>query len=264
MHGSHMSTSLKDTLRPLVPKSVLDAKRKFHFWMVDEERSVPLDVLRLDPRLPFSHAARKQLADQMEAAHKNLRCAHTHSEAVAIVSEILRVPASTPGVVLEAGCFKGGSTAKLSLAAKMINRKLLVYDSFEGLPDVHDAEKPNFTQGEYSGALEEVKKNVGNYGSLEVCEFVRGWFDQTMPQLEQPVVAAFIDVDLRDSLDTCLTYVYPKLVPGGVIFSHDGHLPICVDLMKDSGFWKRFDDPPPEFEGLGTRKLVKMRKPKKA
>jgi hypothetical protein len=51
-------------------------------------------------------------------------------------------------------------------------------------------------------------------------------------------------------------------VPGGAIFSHDGHLPICVDLMKDPDFWKRFNDPPPEFEGLGTRKLVRMRKPK--
>jgi O-methyltransferase len=231
--------------------------------MVDEERSVPLDVLRFDPRLPFSRAARKQLADQVEVAHKNLRCAHTHSEAVAIITEILRVPSSTPGVVLEAGCFKGGSTAKLSLATRMIGRKLQVYDSFEGLPDVNNAEKARFSQGEYSGALEEVKKNVGSYGALDVCEFVRGWFDQTMPNLTDPVAVAFVDVDLRDSLETCLTYIYPKLVPGGVIFSHDGHLPICVDLMKDQAFWKRFNEPAPEFEGLGTRKLVKMRKPRK-
>ena len=259
-----MPTRLKDTIRPLVPKSVLDAKRKFHYYFVDEERSVPLDVLRFDPRLPFSRAQRKQLADQMEIAHTGLRCAHTHAEAVAIVSEILRVPSSTPGVVLEAGCFKGGSTAKLSLATKLIGRKLLVYDSFEGLPDVHEAEKDLFGKGEYTGALEEVKSNVGKYGALEVCEFVRGWFDQTMPSLKDPVVVAFVDVDLRDSLETCLTYIYPKLVSGGAIFSHDGHLPICVDLMKDPKFWKRFNDPPPEFEGLGTRKLVRMRKPKKA
>jgi O-methyltransferase len=259
-----MSTSLKDTIRPLVPKSVLDAKRKFHYYFVDEERSVPLDVLRFDPRLPFSHAQRTQLADQMEVAHTGMRCAHTHAEAVAIVTEILRVPASTPGVVLEAGCFKGGSTAKLSLATRLVGRKLLVYDSFEGLPDVKEIEKDRFNQGEYTGALEEVKSNVSKYGALEVCEFIRGWFDQTMPSLKDPVVVAFVDVDLRDSLETCLNFIYPKLVPGGVIFSHDGHLPICVDLMKDASFWKRFSDPAPEFEGLGTRKLVKIRKPKRS
>jgi hypothetical protein len=33
--------------------------------------------------------------------------------------------------------------------------------------------------------------------------------------------------------------------------------------MRDSNFWKRFNEPAPEFEGLGTRKLVKMRKPRK-
>ncbi len=257
-----MSTTLKDTLRPLVPKSVLAAKRKFHYWMVDEERSVPLDVLRYDPRVPFPRSVRKELAERMELAHTKLRCAHTHSEAVAIVTEILRVPPSIPGIILEAGCFKGGSTAKLSLATKLINRKLVVYDSFEGLPDVIEAEKKNFSPGEYSGALEEVKRNVAEYGALEVCEFVRGWFDQTMPHLDQPVAVAFVDVDLRDSLETCLNYVYPKLIPGGSIFSHDGHLPICVDLMKDPGFWNRFDAPPPQFEGLGTRTLVRIRKPR--
>lgn len=259
-----MSTSLKDTIRPLVPKSVLDAKRKFHYYFVDEERSVPLDVLRYDPRLPFSVAQRKQLADQIEVAHTGLRCAHTHAEAVAIVTEILKVPASTPGIVLEAGCFKGGSTAKLSLATKLTGRKLHVYDSFEGLPDVKEMEKDRFNRGEYTGALEEVKSNVAKYGALEVCEFVRGWFDQTMSNLKDPVVVAFVDVDLRDSLETCLNFIYPKLVPGGVIFSHDGHLPICVDLMKDASFWKRFNEPAPEFDGLGTRKLVKIRKPKRS
>jgi O-methyltransferase len=258
-----MSTSLKDTIRPLVPKSVLDAKRKFHFWMLDDERSVPLDVLRYHPGLPFAHSVRKELADRMEVAHTKLRCAHTHSEAVAIVTEILRVSESTPGVILEAGCFKGGSTAKLSLATKLIHRKLLVYDSFEGLPEVIEAEKSNFSPGEYSGALEEVKKNVAKYGALEVCEFVRGWFDQSLPHLKEPVAVAFVDVDLRDSLETCLTFIYPRLVPGGSIFSHDGHLPICVDLMKDANFWRRFDEPAPEFEGLGTRKLVRIRKPRK-
>ena len=257
-----MSSNLKDTIRPLVPKSVLDAKRKFYYYFMDEERSVPLDLLRLDPRLPFSRAQRKELADKMEVAHEELRCAHTHAEAVAIVTEILRVPASTSGVVIEAGCFKGGSTAKLSLATKLMGRKLLVYDSFEGLPDVKEAEKDRFAQGEYTGALEEVKSNVSKYGSIEVCEFIRGWFDQTMPGLKDPVVVAFIDVDLRDSLETCLNFIYPKLVPGGAIFSHDGHLPICVDLMKDPNFWKRFNEPAPEFEGLGTRKLVTIRKPK--
>ncbi len=258
-----MSPSLKDTIRPLVPKSVLDAKKKFHYYFVDNERSVPLDVLRFDPRLPFSRAARKQLADRLELAHKNVHCAHTHSEIVAVVTEILRTSSLGPGVVLEAGCFKGGSTCKLSLATKLAGRKLLVYDSFEGLPTVEEVERKDFAAGDYTGALDEVKKNVTHYGAIEVCEFIRGWFEQTMDKLADPVVVAFVDVDLRPSLETCLNFIYPRLVPGGSIFSHDGHLAICVDLMKDQQFWKKFNEPAPEFEGLGSRKLVRMRKPRK-
>ena len=35
---------------------------------------------------------------------------------------------------MEAGCFKGGSTAKFSIAAKIAGRRLYVFDSFQGIP----------------------------------------------------------------------------------------------------------------------------------
>jgi O-methyltransferase len=81
------------------------------------------------------------------------------------------------GPWLEAGCFKGGSTAKLSLGAQLSGRKLLVFDAFEGLPDpVTEQEKLGFSKGAYEGSLEEVQKNVHAYGAIEVCEFFPGWF----------------------------------------------------------------------------------------
>ena len=42
--------------------------------------------------------------------------------------------ARRPGVVVECGCFMGGSTANLSLVCGIVGRGLIVYDSFEGLP----------------------------------------------------------------------------------------------------------------------------------
>jgi O-methyltransferase len=256
-----MDTTLKKMIRPLVPKQALEMKRRFYFYFIDETRSVPLDVLRLDPRIPFPHAVLKRLADQMQLAHHEIYCSHTHSDIVAIVSEILRKPRSIAGVILEAGCFKGGSTAKLSLGAQLSGRKLLVFDSFKGLPAVPEQEKSRFSKGEYAGRLEEVQENVRAYGAIEVCEFFPGWFAQTLPSLAEPVAVAFVDVDLRDSLQTCLRYIYPKLVPGGSIFSHDGHLPQCVELMKDEAFWRSLGAPAPQFKGLGTKKVVKIRRP---
>src|SRR6266480_1140884 len=50
-----------------------------------------------------------------------------------IGDSILRSKAS--GVVVECGCYKGGSTANLSLICAKAGRKLHVFDSFAGLPD---------------------------------------------------------------------------------------------------------------------------------
>ncbi|HLT27990.1 MAG TPA: TylF/MycF/NovP-related O-methyltransferase, partial [Zeimonas sp.] len=52
-------------------------------------------------------------------------------------------------MLVEAGCFKGGSTAKLSLLAELAGRELVVFDSFEGLPD-NDESGQVTIQGEVS------------------------------------------------------------------------------------------------------------------
>ena len=57
--------------------------------------------------------------------------------------EILKSPPLpvTEGVVVECGCYLGGSTANLSLICQAVGRELIVYDSFEGLPagDANDS-----------------------------------------------------------------------------------------------------------------------------
>ncbi len=49
-----------------------------------------------------------------------------------------------------------------------------------------------------------------------------------MPCFEQPVLGAYIDVDLASSTIACLKYLYPRLVPGGVIVSQDGDFPLVI------------------------------------
>jgi len=51
-----------------------------------------------------------------------------------MVDYILRE--APPGVLVECGCYQGGSSAKLCLVAAMTARKLYVCDSFQGLPEV--------------------------------------------------------------------------------------------------------------------------------
>ena len=174
---------------------------------------------------------------------------------LAMALKILEAPPNAPGVVLECGAWKGGSAANLSLVCKIAGRKLLIYDSFEGLPagEPGDREAKNYQKGDYAGALGEVKRNIRKYGAIEQCEFTKGWFDQTLPSLDQPVLLAFLDVDLEASLDCCVRYIWPNLVNGGYIFSDE-----CVHTDYAALFWsewwwdENFNTTPPGLIGAGT------------
>jgi O-methyltransferase len=205
----------------------------------------------------------KQLRNRYLRAHFGIHCVHTHAEILEITNAILSMPSQVNGVVVEAGCFKGGSTAKLSIAAKFAKRKLVVFDSFAGLPDPKSSDRMKFYQGEYAGSLDEVRDNVKRYGEISACEFRKGWFSDTMPSFTEPVAVAFVDVDLSDSVQTCLKYLYPLVVPGGVIFSHDGHVPSCVAVMQDRSFWKdEVGVEAPLIPGLGEEKFLRIEKPR--
>jgi O-methyltransferase len=254
----------KNRVRPFVPPPILELRRA---W-----RDLPLARLRYAAVPGTTFEDRANLVRRIRAADAGIRCAHTSTEIREIVTAILSLPREVAGCVVEAGCFKGGSTAKLSLAASLVNRKLVVFDSFQGLPQHNEPHErtifghpTSFTAGKYSGRLDDVRRNVEQFGAPDVCTFVPGWFDDTMPSFNEPVAVAFVDVDLASSTRTCLRYLYPLLVPGGSIFSHDGHLPLCLEVIRDDAFWA--DDigaPRPPIAGLGRRKLLQITKPRQA
>lgn len=140
-----------------------------------------------------------------------------------------------------------------------------MFDSFEGIPEnteAHNDSAPgqeNFPRGSYRGALEEVKRNVERYGDVEVCRFIEGWFDATMPTFNEPVAAVYLDVDLVSSTRTCLKYLYPLLQPGGTLFSQDGHLPLVVELYEDPRFWEEeVGSEKPKIMRSRSQKLLRM------
>lgn len=259
------SEVVKNQLRPYVPSPILRVRRSVQAWW----RELPLTRLQYASSGEVTREQRKALVEQIRRADSELLCAHTPAEMARIVSSILATPSSVHGCIVEAGCFKGGSTAKLSLAAELARRRLVVFDSFAGLPDHQEphgrtifGEATNFYSGRYTGRLEEVKDNVRRFGAADVCDWVPGWFEDSMPGFREPIAVAFIDVDLASSTRTCLMHLYPLLVPGGSIFSHDGHLPLVLDVLRDDTFWQQaLGIPRPAIPGLGRRKLLQITKP---
>lgn len=173
---------------------------------------------------------------------------------LAMALKILETPPDVAGAIVECGSWQGGSSANLSLICKIAGRKLLIYDSFQGLPKSEEIDRQgDYETGAYCGSLETVKKNIERYGAIECCEFVEGWFDETLPHLDTPVLLAFLDVDLELSLETCVRYIWPHLVEKGYIFIDEYvDLDYC-SIFWSEDYWKRyFNRTPPGLIGSGV------------
>jgi O-methyltransferase len=184
-------------------------------------------------------------------------------EHMELAAGVLRVPRATEGSVVECGCYVGGSTVNLSLVCAMTGRKLIVFDSFEGLPEpkeydrwhhsIHLGHTDVYYKGRFAAAREVVERNVSRFGDISVCEFRAGYYDKTMSDVSEPVVMAFLDVDLIDSLKPCLKGLWPNLQPGCRIYTHEARNLPLVAVYFDQAWWRReLNEDAPGFVGSGV------------
>ncbi len=165
---------------------------------------------------------------------------------VLLAREILSIPPETRGDVVECGVWKGASTASLSLVCRRAGRRLKVCDSFQGLPDegekrhlgLHTGVYGHYKAGMFHGALEEVREHLREHGALEVCDFVPGYFNESLKTLGGPVAFAFLDVDLESSTRDCLKALWPLLVDDGFIYSDDAGDLDVVKVYFDAVWWR--------------------------
>jgi O-methyltransferase len=200
------------------------------------------------------------IALRMVANRVRVPTASNFVEHLVMASEILKVPKSITGVVVECGCYKGGSTANLSLVCAAAGRRLVVFDSFRGLPEprtddvrhtvLERHEIHRYAEGNWAGSLEEVKQNVARCGELSVCEFRPGYFEQRLPDFKEQIVFVFVDADLRDSVKTCIQYLWPLLEDNCRIYTHEAQHQEVVQLFFDAAIWS--GQQPPGLVGAGT------------
>jgi O-methyltransferase len=169
------------------------------------------------------------------------------------------------GDLVECGCFNGTSTAKLSILAKLIGRRLHVYDSFEGLPgeeggfvkEYHtrrSASRIGWRAGDYAAGLERLRRNIERLGEIEVCSFYKGWFNETLTDANLPseISLAFVDVDMPGSARECITAIWPRLANKGVYFSHDVAFINVLKAILDRKLWlDELKEYPPILFGAG-------------
>ena len=232
-------------------------------FLLGRDRTAVLAFLRARYPVDVPLRARLGLVRRFIATTNQVRTYHTQAEMLEVADRILRLAGRPDLTVVEAGSGKGGGTAKLSLVTRLAGGRLVVFDSFRGIPpnrEVHRnlwGRRVEFRAGAFRGRLPSVRRTVARFGEPLVCDFRKGWFADTLPTFEGQVDVALLDVDLLTSTRTCLQHLVPRLRPGGVVFTQDGHLRAVVELLGDPRFWRdEVGVEPPRIRGLGSAKLL--------
>jgi O-methyltransferase len=193
----------------------------------------------------FRRSPSKTLFLRMLRNRLRVPSASGFTEQWAVIRAIFGAPA---GSVVECGTYLGGSAVNLSQACMLTGRQFFIFDSFEGLPEPTTQDRDHFVlsssdihqyrRGAWKGPLETVQENLKRYGQIGVCNLKKGYLADTLPEFSSPVAVAFCDVDLVESLKTCVRYLWPCMVDGGYFFTHEAdHLSIAK-LFYDDNWWR--------------------------
>lgn len=134
-----------------------------------------------------------------------------------MIHSLARAQRAVGGIMAEVGVFQGCSAKLISLGGRP--EQLHLFDTFEGLPQPDRAERKSMGRGHYAASLEAVRAYLGDQPNLV---FHKGMFtgeDTGCDDLRFSLV--HLDVDLREGTLACLRFFYPRMLPGGVIVSHD-------------------------------------------
>ncbi len=145
------------------------------------------------------------------------------------------------GDFVEMGCYKGDTSLLLAEMLRNNDKKLWIYDSFEGLPEKSEKDNSvlgeNFKRGELFATKREVKERFLRAG-LKVPIIKKAWFaDLTETDLPEKIAFAFLDGDFYDSVKDSLKLIIPKMVLGGVIIVHDYNNPALPGVRKAVDEW---------------------------
>jgi O-methyltransferase len=143
--------------------------------------------------------------------------------------------------LVEAGCWKGGSSAKFSIACKLLGYRLHVFDSFEGVPPLTEQEKQTSYDFsfEYAATESEVRANIQRFGEIDWCITHRGLFRDTFrnPAIDELVGVLYVDCDTLQGTREVIEGVAPKLTTASILFSQDCHIPVIADYFERVETW---------------------------
>ena len=168
------------------------------------------------------------------------------------------------GDVVELGCYLGESSKYLrkTLDEMSCDKKLYVYDSFEGLPELSEHEENTGWKPNTLKTSEEMLRSNFIINNLTPPIITKGWFcDIPEESLPEKISFAFLDGDFYSSIFDSLTKVYDRVSEGGYIIFHDyerndlpGVKSAIEDFFKNRGITFNVTKP---CDQLGVYKKIK-------
>ncbi|MCC6597454.1 MAG: class I SAM-dependent methyltransferase [Alphaproteobacteria bacterium] len=160
------------------------------------------------------------------------------------------------GDIVECGVWRGGSMLAAALRLKELGRTertLWLYDTFEGMPapDEHDfSKRSGAAQDKFEtlqtgtedasdwcrASLEDVQNNLktAQYPEKSI-RYIKGKVEDTIPaSMPDQIALLRLDTDWYASTKHELEYLFPRLVPGGVLIIDDyGHWEGCRKAVDE-------------------------------
>ncbi len=134
-----------------------------------------------------------------------------------LVHSLARAQSGLPGAMAEVGVYQGCSAKLISLASGGV--RLHLFDTFEGLPEPGPDEIGHLRACQYRSGLAAVRAFLADEPNVV---FHPGRFPQTASGLESERFSfVHLDVDLKSSTRAALDFFHPRMVPGGIILTHD-------------------------------------------
>lgn len=161
----------------------------------------------------------------------------------------------SPGVYVECGVAAGAQI--IAMAAGAPNKTIYAFDSFEGipLPSNKDDQMPGIRMlsNDEQQALPDPGQQVLESSGATVVSYqhfmdhvlesginnpyrihaVKGWFEETVTDFNQPISILRLDGDLYNSTYVCLKHLYPLVIKGGLVIVDDYALPGCRRAVLD-------------------------------
>jgi O-methyltransferase len=179
-------------------------------------RSLSIGLLaRLELRFLAGHKDHAVL-DEIRGVRRGRESLLSGNEAFTLYS-VARAQAGLDGAMAEVGVFQGCSARIISLASGGV--PLHLFDTFAGLPEPDAQEHGRMRLGHYAASLAGVQDFLQDRPRVT---FYEGIFPDTASECEETGFSfVHLDVDLKSSTRACLEFFYPRMVPGGVILTHD-------------------------------------------